>query len=236
MLQAERHAAVLAVSSVSRKVDEYDWAVEEANRSLDLETSFLGAELERDREEEDMMEEVVKRLKDKEEELVRRLEEWREKSQVEVEVARTRLEHSETALETLEEEQNTTGDSLDTDEELKLLEKLKHCHEQLEAERRVFEDLEFRLMEEETRLEADGEEAGRETIEAEGRLRKVREQREEVELQQLQLSTAAEADVAAIVDSRSTAAKQLEMEKQIERQAAPQYHCLRYCSAGCGRR
>ena len=147
MLQAERHAAVLAVWSASGKVDEYDWAVEEANRSLDLESSLLGGELERDREEEDMMEEVVKRLKDKEEELVRRLEEWREKSQVELEVARTRLEHSETALETLEEEQNTTGDSLDTDEELKLLEKLKHCHEQLEAERRVFEDLEFRLME-----------------------------------------------------------------------------------------
>ena len=47
---------------------------------------------------------------------------------------------------------------LDTDAEMDLLEKIKLKHEQLEAERKVFEDLEFRTMEEEAQLEAEIEE------------------------------------------------------------------------------
>ena len=39
-----------------------------------------------------------------------------------------------------------------------LLEKIKLKHEQLEAERKVFEDLEFRTMEEEAQMEAEIEE------------------------------------------------------------------------------
>ena len=47
---------------------------------------------------------------------------------------------------------------LDTDAEMDLLEKIKLKHEQLEAERKVFEDLEFRTMEEEAQMEAEMEE------------------------------------------------------------------------------
>ena len=47
---------------------------------------------------------------------------------------------------------------LDTDAEMDLLEKIKLKHEQLEAERKVFEDLEFRTMEEEAQMEAEIEE------------------------------------------------------------------------------
>ena len=39
-----------------------------------------------------------------------------------------------------------------------MLEKIKLKHEQLEAERKVFEDLEFRTMEEEAQMEAEIEE------------------------------------------------------------------------------
>ena len=39
-----------------------------------------------------------------------------------------------------------------------LLEKIKLKHEQLEAERKIFEDLEFRTMEEEAQMEAEIEE------------------------------------------------------------------------------
>ena len=49
-------------------------------------------------------------------------------------------------------------DELDTDAEMDLLEKIKLKHEQLEAERKVFEDLEFRTMEEEAQMEAEMEE------------------------------------------------------------------------------
>jgi hypothetical protein len=42
--------------------------------------------------------------------------------------------------------------------ELERLEQIKQSHERLEAERRHFEDLEFRHMEEESILEADRDE------------------------------------------------------------------------------
>jgi hypothetical protein len=45
-----------------------------------------------------------------------------------------------------------------TDRELERLEQIKQSHERLEAERRHFEDLEFRHMEEESILEADRDE------------------------------------------------------------------------------
>ena len=72
--------------------------------------------------------------------------------------ARARLEEAEAALEELGGRQ--TG-HLDTDQETELLENIKSSHELLEAERRVFEDLEFRQMEKEPSLEAEMEaEAG----------------------------------------------------------------------------
>ena len=77
--------------------------------------------------------------------------------------ARARLEEAEAALEELEGRQ--TGD-LDTDQKTELLESIKRSHKLLEAERRVFEDLEFRQMEKEPSLEAEMEDGGRD-VEAE---------------------------------------------------------------------
>ena len=77
--------------------------------------------------------------------------------------ARALREEAEAPLEDLEGRQ--TGD-LDTDQRTELLENIKRSHELLEAERRVFEDLEFRLMEKEPNLEAETEDGGRD-VEAE---------------------------------------------------------------------
>ena len=73
-----------------------------------------------------------------------------------MEEARARLEKAETELDDLEASQGKH--ELDTDDEMALLEKIKLKHEQLEAERKVFEDLEFHKMEEEAQLEAEMEE------------------------------------------------------------------------------
>ena len=77
--------------------------------------------------------------------------------------ARALREEAEAPLEDLEGRQ--TGD-LNTDHETELLESIKRSHELLEAERRVFEDLEFRQMEKEPSLEAKMEDGGRD-VEAE---------------------------------------------------------------------
>lgn len=214
LLRCERREAVMKVSSTSRKVAELDWAVEEANRSLDLESSLLGAEIVGAQLEVEELEEELRMLREKEEELVRTLEAWRAKSRVEIEEAKNRLVESETDLEKLEDEQKDTLGSLDTDAELKLLEKLKHSHERLEAERRIFEDLEFRHMEEEARLEADVEEVGHKVAESRKLFEEAKDGIQDVEQQQMQLSVTTEKDVAAIADTRSKASKQLEEERQ----------------------
>ena len=77
--------------------------------------------------------------------------------------ARALREEAEAPLEDLEGRQ--TGD-LDTDKKTELLENIKRSHELLEAERRVFEDLEFRQMEKEPSLEAEMEDGGQ-NVEAE---------------------------------------------------------------------
>merc|ERR1719468_376153 len=86
------------------------------------------------------------------------LGEKKSKNESEIDKARVRLEAAEQALDDLENKQN---ENMNTDEEMELLEKIKRSHELLEAERRVFEDLEFRQMEEEAVLEAEMEDVSR---------------------------------------------------------------------------
>ena len=98
----------------------------------------------------------LQELTSREVEMSENLEDWRERNGKVMEEARARLEKAETELDDLEASQGKH--ELDTDAEMALLEKIKLKHEQLEAERKVFEDLEFHKMEEEAQLEAEMEE------------------------------------------------------------------------------
>ena len=98
----------------------------------------------------------LQELTSREVEMSENLEVWRERNGKVMEEARARLEKAETELDDLEASQGKH--ELDTDAEMALLEKIKLKHEQLEAERKVFEDLEFHKMEEEAQLEAEMEE------------------------------------------------------------------------------
>ena len=98
----------------------------------------------------------LQELTSREVEMSQNLEDWRERNGKVMEEARARLEKAETELDDLEASQGKH--ELDTDAEMALLEKIKLKHEQLEAERKVFEDLEFHKMEEEAQLEAEMEE------------------------------------------------------------------------------
>ena len=98
----------------------------------------------------------LQELTSREVEMSENLEDWRERNGKVMEEARAWLEKAETELDDLEASQGKH--ELDTDAEMALLEKIKLKHEQLEAERKVFEDLEFHKMEEEAQLEAEMEE------------------------------------------------------------------------------
>jgi len=100
----------------------------------------------------------VDQLRGKEAHLSARLTAWRRQAGQEMAEARQRLEAVEDSLDQLEETEQVQEE--DTDKELARLEQIKQSHERLEAERRHFEDLEFRHMEEESILEADRDEVG----------------------------------------------------------------------------
>ena len=103
--------------------------------------------------------------------------------------ARARRDEAEAPLEDLELRQ--TGD-LDTDQETELLESIKRSHELLEAERRVFEDLEFRQMEEEASLEAEMEDVSRVINETQGSLEAAEVTVGEMERSRLEMSHSGE--------------------------------------------
>ena len=124
--------------------------------------------------------------------------------------ARARLEEAEAALEELEGRQ--TGD-LDTDQETELLENIKRSHELLEAERRVFEDLEFRQMEEEASLEAEMEDVSRVINETQGSLEAAEVTVGEMERSRLEMSHSGELESMQGTREEFTRKPELEKEK-----------------------
>jgi hypothetical protein len=107
-------------------------------------------------------------------------------------------------------EDECDGFSGTTDEETALLERVKYQHELLDTERKVFEDLEFRLMEGVAHREAEREELHKEIAGAEMRLLQRKQQLREVEGQQ---RAAAE---SARYEAQELTAKRIQLFQQIE--------------------
>merc|ERR1719420_506081 len=124
-----------------------------------MEQSLIGAELMGKQTELEELEALLKELRSKESKLGGHLKDRKEKNETEIQNAKQRLMSAEAALDELEQKQN---DDMSTDEEMELLEQIKKSHELLEAERRIFEDLEFRQMEVEASMEVEMEDVTRE--------------------------------------------------------------------------
>ena len=123
--------------------------------------------------------------------------------------ARALREEPEAPLEDLEGRQ--TAD-LDNDQETELLESIKRSHELLEAERRVFEDLEFRQMEEEAVLEAAIEDVSREINETLDSRVAAESSMTEMEHEKLEMSV--NQDLSIMQEKRDIVSRKLEEEKE----------------------
>ena len=191
------------------ELSELSIAIEEAERSAELEQSLVGAEVEGKQLEAAQLDQLLRELRDKEAQLAGQLGERRGRHGEEMARARARLEEAEAALEELEGRQ--TGD-LDTDQETELLENIKRSHELLEAERRVFEDLEFRQMEEEASLEAEMEDVSRVINETQGSLEAAEVTVGEMERSRLEMSHSGELE--SMQGRREEVTRKLEREKE----------------------
>merc|ERR1719225_2255438 len=128
----ERIKVLEEVNKNSKQLSELSIAIEEAERSVDMETSLLGAEMIGKREEMTGLLTHLDSLKVRESQSGQKLKKHKCTNEVEMKKAKQRLEEAERNLDDLENKQNV---NLTTDEEMELLEKIKKSHEVLEAER-----------------------------------------------------------------------------------------------------
>jgi pleckstrin homology-like domain family B len=178
-----------------------------------MESSLLEAELTAQQLGLDELREEVARLRNRESLLSSRLTHWRHQANQEITEARQRLEAVEASLDLLEKEEGAEG-SEDTDKELERLERIKQSHERLEAERRQFEDLEFRHMEQESVLEADRDEVLRELEAAERSLTEAEEEVREVERQAFEVSSGGADESRGMRDRREEVGHQLRSQQE----------------------
>merc|ERR1719495_1372114 len=209
-LKNERFKALEEVNRAAKEIAELSIAIEEAERSVDLESSLIGAEKRGQEAEVEKMARQIEKLKEKESLLTRQLKNWRTKNNDEIMKAKGRLENAESELDKLEERQKTCQ-NLSTDEEMMLLEKIKKSHEYLEAERRIFEDLEFKHMEEEAGMEAEIEDVTREINETQKSIDIAETTVNEMEHQKLEISV--NQDISIMQEKRENVSKKLEQEK-----------------------
>merc|ERR550534_681165 len=210
LLKAERAAVLTEVNRAAQELSELSLQIEEAERNADLECSLIGAEMHGNEVDVANLSMRLQELSSREVEMSENLEDWRERNGKVMEEARARLEKAETELDDLEASQGKH--ELDTDAEMALLEKIKLKHEQLEAERKVFEDLEFHKMEEEAQLEAEMEEVSMFMNTTQKELDTAETVVSEMELQKAEITI--NQDVSILQEKKETVASKLEAEKQ----------------------
>merc|ERR550534_1515169 len=210
LLKAERAAVLTEVNRAAQELSELSLQIEEAERNADLECSLIGAEMHGNEVDVANLSMRLQELTSREVEMSENLEDWRERNGKVMEEARARLEKAEAELDELEESQGKH--QLDTDAEMDLLEKIKLKHEQLEAERKVFEDLEFRTMEEEAQMEAEIEEVSMVMYNTQKELDTAETVVSEMELQKAEITI--NQDVSILQERKETVASKLEAEKQ----------------------
>ena len=208
-LKREKNAVLEEVNRTAKELSELSIAIEEAERSVDMERSLIGAEVSGRQQEMIDLETLMEELREKERSLGGQLGEKKKNNETEMDKARVRLEAAEQALDDLENKQN---ENMNTDEEMELLEQIKKSHELLEAERRVFEDLEFRQMEEEAVLEAAIEDVSREINETQDSRVAAESSMTEMEHEKLEMSV--NQDISIMQEKRDIVGRKLEEEKE----------------------
>jgi chromosome segregation ATPase len=176
-----------------------------------MESSLLEAELTAQQLGLEELRDEVNRLRARESLLANRLTAWRQQASQEMTEARQRLEAVEASLDLLDTEDVV---SEDTDKELERLERIKQSHERLEAERRQFEDLEFRHMEQESVLEADRDEVLRELEAAERNVEEAEAEVREMERQAHEVSSGGQEESRGMRDRREEVGRQLRSQQE----------------------
>ncbi|KDR07384.1 hypothetical protein L798_03213 [Zootermopsis nevadensis] len=209
-LRRERGKLLATMSGLKRKVADIEQQEEELLRELDMERALLEGEWQAQSEkllqEEERLSVLRERVARLDEEMERRhARELRRQAEV-----KRRLEATEREIHSLEQEAAKCASSGNGERDRELTEALRQQHELLEAEKKAFEDLEFRQLEEEAGWLAGREELQRELVDMAARVETRGLRLRELEQQRLEIAQSAQEE------SRATERQLLDCLRRLE--------------------
>merc|ERR1740128_1483136 len=210
-LEKECQQILCIISTLKNHVTDVDHQIDEAIREAEMERALLQGEVTAQTEKIVQDENWMQQLNVRDQKLDREMEQLRYHEGLKIAVTKSNMEAIEIELTKLEKE--CDGFCGSTDEETTLLETVKAQHESLDTERKIFEDLEFQLMEGVAHQEAEREELHKEMANLEMRLLQRRQQVKEVEQQQRQASETAKMEAQDLSNKRQHLFQQIEEEK-----------------------
>ncbi|XP_046400816.1 pleckstrin homology-like domain family B member 1 isoform X2 [Ischnura elegans] len=198
-LKRERGKLLVALAAIRRKMNDIERQQEEALRELEMEQALLEGELNavtgKVAEEEGRVNELEREVAAHE----HKASQERERTLRELSDCQRRVEEAQLASQRIENEMLSIKDPEKVES---LREKLKHQLEVLEAERKVFEDLEFQQLEREAWWESGREDLSREVAEVSARAAGRRQRMEQLEGEREEAQGAAEAEASRIRGQR----------------------------------
>lgn len=197
-LRRERGKLLATMSGLKRKVADIEQQEDELLRELDMERALLEGEWQAQNEKLLQEQERLSILRERVAGLDEEMEQCRTRELQRQADAKWGLEMAEREVFSLEQEASKCAASGNSERHKELTDKLRQQHELLEAERKAFEDLEFRQLEEEAGWLAGREELQRELVDMAARV-EVRSQRlRELEQQRLEAAQSAQEESRAM--------------------------------------
>lgn len=156
-LKTNKSDLLKKISALKQQIVDIETQEDEALRGLEMERALLEGEHQKEMDKLQEDQEKIQQLRQKQNLLIEKATRQREKELAVIERERQKLENLELQNGTLEHQL----DSCTSEERASLLEKLKKNKEQLDSQRKVFDDLEFQQLESEARFEEDREQTQR---------------------------------------------------------------------------
>ncbi|XP_066993440.2 pleckstrin homology-like domain family B member 1 isoform X2 [Anabrus simplex] len=188
-LRKERGKLLATLSGIKRKITEIEQQEEELLRGLEVERALLDGEWQAQRDKLATDEERLCSLQARVEQLDQDMEFSRQREVQRQTDCRLKLEAADGELSRLEQEVISAAGNPEKQKEV--ADKLQHQHDILEAERKLFEDLEFRHLEEEASCLARREELQRELTDICVRVEDRRVRLHELEQQRVEIAQGA---------------------------------------------
>uniref|UniRef100_T1JL92 FHA domain-containing protein n=1 Tax=Strigamia maritima TaxID=126957 RepID=T1JL92_STRMM len=211
ILRQQKNMVVRQITSIRHRTLDLDNQEDDVISELEIEYALLEGEYQNLGDKNRCDEELLSALRQRELQVNREMEFARENEHHNNNSARMRLEEMEEILRKLE--CNLDGQPEGSPERDQLLTQIKHQHEIVESERKLFEDLEFQQLEHDAHREEEREQIVRELMALEEQIQKRRIEIHEIEVQKEEVANQVKQERQMALSERQKLANLLKMER-----------------------